>query len=79
MEDLVKPSFLNIEADDLMKILIYIVYKSKMSKLFVHLDFVKYFTIRETLSTMIGYYHTLLEGALNFILEKNNKNEFLSK
>ena len=79
MEDIIKPSFLNIEADDLMKILIYIVYKSKMSKLFVHLDFVKYFTIKETLSTMIGYYYTLLEGALDSILEKKNKNEFLGK
>ena len=40
-----------------------------MTKLYLHLDYVKYFTIRETLYTMIGYYHTLLEGALNFILK----------
>ena len=70
---------LNVEADELMKILIYIVYKSKMSKLFVHLDFIKYFTIKETWSTMIGYYYTLLEGAINFISEIKYKHEFLNK
>ena len=77
IEELINPTFLNIEADELMKILIYIVYKSKMTKLFVHLDFIKYFSIKESLTTMIGYYYTLLEGALNFILEAKNKNELL--
>ncbi len=79
VEDSINISMLNVEADELMKILIYIVYKSKMSKLFVHLDFIKYFTIKETLSTMIGYYYTLLEGAINFISEIKYKHEFLNK
>ena len=76
IENSINPSVLNIEADELMKIFVYIVYKSKMSKLFVHLDFIKYFTIKETKSTMIGYYCTLLEGAINYILEVK---DFLNK
>ena len=79
MENLINLSFLNIEADELMKILVYIAYKSKMSKLFVHLDFIKYFTIKETKTTMIGYYYTLLEGAINYILEINDKMLFLNR
>lgn len=79
VEENIHLSMLNVEADELMKILIYIIYKSKMSKLFVHLDFIKYFTIKETLTTMIGYYYTLVEGAINFISETKYKHEFLSK
>ena len=79
MEELIHPSFLNIETDELVKILLYVVYNSKMTKLFVHLDFIKYFTIKETKSTMIGYYYTLIEGALISILEAKNKEEFKNK
>ena len=79
VEENIHLSMLNVEADELMKILIYIIYKSRMPKLFVHLDFIKYFTIKETLTTMIGYYYTLVEGAINFISETKYKHEFLSK
>lgn len=77
IEELINPSLLNVEADELMKIILYIVYKSEMSELFVHFDFVKYFTIRETRTTMIGYYYTLLEGTLNTILSAKDKTDFL--
>jgi hypothetical protein len=77
IEDIINMSILNLDVDDLMKILKYIVYKSGMSSLFIHLDFVKYFTIPETKSTMIGYYYTLLEGIFNSFLSVKNKNDFL--
>ena len=77
LNQLIIPSFLNVEADEVMKIFIYIVYNSKMSELFVHLDFIKYFTSSSTKTTMIGYYYTLLEGSLNLILEAKNKDYFL--
>ena len=77
IERLIDMSILDLDVDDLMKVLKYIVYKSGMSKLFIHLDFIKYFTIPETRTTMIGYYYTLLEGIINSILSAKNKNDFV--
>ena len=76
IEELVKPSFLNVEADEIIKIFTYIVYTSKMSELVVHLDFIKYFTISATKKTMIGYYYSIVQGALNTILEATNIDSF---
>ena len=76
IQELVKPSFLNVEADEIIKIFTYIVYTSKMSELVVHLDFIKYFTISATKKTMIGYYYSIVQGALNTILEATNIDSF---
>ena len=73
LEEYITPTFLNIEADELMSIYLYIVYKIKMPNLFVHVDFIKYFTCLSTKSTMIGYYYTVLEGCLSTILENDDK------
>ena len=69
--------FLNIDADELMSIYLYIIYKLKRPELFVQLDFIKYFTTNQTKQSMIGYYYTALEGCLNFILSLENKSSFL--
>ena len=79
MERFIQPSMLSIDADELMTIFIYIVYKSHMESLFVHGDFIKYFTSPTTKSTMIGYYYTTLQGCLDFLLEIKNKSEFITK
>ena len=76
MHKFIQPSMLNIDADELMTIFMYIIYKSHMPLLFVHADFIKYFTSPTTKSTMIGYYYTTLQGCLDFLLEINNKTEF---
>ena len=78
IQELVKPSFLNVEADEIIKIFTYIVYTSKMSELVVHLDFIKYFTISSTKKTMIGYYYSVIQGALNTILEAKNIDSFFN-
>lgn len=78
IEEIVKPSFLNVEADEIIKIYTYIVYTSKMSELVVHLDFIKYFTISSTKKTMIGYYYSIAQGAFSTILEANNIDSFLN-
>ena len=78
IKELVKPSFLNVEADEIIKIFTYIVYTSKMSELVVHLDFIKFFTISSTKKTMIGYYYSILQGALQTILEAKNVDSFLN-
>ena len=76
VEKLIQPSMLNIDADELMTIFMYIVYKCNMPALFVHADFIKYFTSPTTKSTMIGYYYTTLQGCLDFLLQIKNKQEF---
>ena len=72
----IEPSMLGIDADELMTIFMYIIYKSNMPLLFVHADFIKYFTSPTTKSTMIGYYYTTLQGCLDFLLEINDKGDF---
>ena len=72
----IEPSMLSIDADELMTIFMYIIYKSNMPLLFVHADFIKYFTSPTTKSTMIGYYYTTLQGCLDFLLEINDKGDF---
>ena len=47
-----------------------------MPLLFVHADFIKYFTSQTTKSTMIGYYYTTLQGCLDYLLEVKNKEDF---
>ena len=76
MERFIQPSMLSIDADELMTIFMYIIYKSHMPLLFVHADFIKYFTSPTTKSTMIGYYYTTLQGCLDFLLEVKDKGEF---
>ena len=72
----IEPSMLGIDADELMTIFMYIIYKSNMPLLFVHADFIKYFTSPTTKSTMIGYYYTTLQGCLDFLLEIKDKGDF---
>ena len=76
MEIFIQPSMLSIDADELMTIFMYIIYKSHMPILFVHGDFIKFFTSPTTKSTMIGYDYTTLQGCLDFLLEVKDKGEF---
>lgn len=66
--DLITPSLLNIDADELMTLFIYIIIKSQMPQLLVHCKFVKEFTTGSTRSTMIGYYYTTVEASLIYIM-----------
>ena len=77
MQYIIKPEMLSIDADELMTIFIYIIYKCKMPSLFIHSDFIKYFTTPMTKSAMIGYYYTTLQGCLEFILDCQSKSDFL--
>ena len=44
MKNNLAKKYLNIDADELMSIYLYIIYKLNMPSLYVHLDFIKYFT-----------------------------------
>lgn len=67
-EDIIpSSSLLNINADELMAIFIYIVVKAQFPEIILHQKIVNDFTSRTTKSTMIGYYNTTLEAAIEFI------------
>ena len=77
MKSEITPKLLNIDADELISIYLYIIYKLKMHSLFVHLDFIRYFTTQISKQSMIGYYFTAVEGCLNYILKAEDKKAFL--
>ena len=77
MKNEIPPKLLNIDADELISIYLYIIYKLKMQSLFVHLDFIRYFTTQISKQSMIGYYFTAVEGCLNYILKAEDKKAFL--
>ena len=79
MENIIKPEMLSIDSDELMTIFIYIIYKCKIPSLFVHADFINYFTTPTTKATMVGYYYITFKGCLDFLLNINNKNDFIKE
>lgn len=78
MEDYISPSLLNINPDELMEIFIFVVVKAQFPEILLHQKIVNEFTSRTTKSTMIGYYNTTLEAAIEFIQkEKVGKESFV--
>ena len=71
--------YLNINADQLMSIYLYIVYNMQLSSIYTQLDFIKNFTGVATKQSMIGYYYTTVEGCLSFIMNVSKKDDFISK
>lgn len=78
-EKIITSSLLNIDADELMTIFIYIIIKSQMPELLVHTKFIKEFTTSTTRSSMMGYYYTTMEASLIYILSVKDKSELLNK
>lgn len=75
MEDYISPSLLNINADELMAIFIFVVIKAQFPEILLHQKIVNDFTSRTTKSTMIGYYNTTLEAAIEYIQKEKIGNE----
>ncbi len=73
MDGLISPSYLNIDADELMSLFIYIIIKSQMSSLLVNMKIIKDFTTSQSKSTMIGYYFVTLDASILFILDMDLK------
>ncbi|MCQ2815890.1 MAG: VPS9 domain-containing protein [archaeon] len=61
------PTFLHINADELMSLYIYMLIKSQMGDIIIHTKFIEDFTSKTTKKTMIGYYTTTLEAAIEYI------------
>jgi hypothetical protein len=75
MELFITNSMLNIDADELITIFIYIIIKSQMSDILIHSKFIKEFTTSSTRSTMLGFYYTTLEASLIYILDVSDISE----
>ena len=68
-----KEGFLNIDADQLMSIYLYIIFNMNIPSIFTELDFIKYFTTSISKQSIIGYYYTTVSGCIDFILKAENK------
>ena len=67
---------IDINADEITTIYLYIVYNMNLFSIYTQLDFIKSFIGEQTKKTMIGYYYNTIEGCLNFISSINSKEEF---
>ena len=79
VENYLDYKFLKIDADELVSIYLYIVYKLDMPYIFIQMDFIKYFTTSATKNSIIGYYFTAVEGCLDYILDAKDKSSFSRK
>ena len=75
----ISPQYLNINADELMSLFIYALVQSQFPEIIIHLKIIDEFTSKTTKETMIAYYTTTMEAAIDFILredfKKSNVNE----
>ena len=75
----IEKKLLNIDADELMSIYLYITYNMDLPSIYTELDFINYFTGSITKQSMIGYYYTTIEGCLNFIMSSKTKEDLNKK
>jgi hypothetical protein len=78
-EKVITSSMLNIDADDLMAIFIYLIVKSQLSELLIHTKFIEEFTTGTTKNSMMGYYYTTIKAALSYIASINDKFDLSNK
>ncbi|MCQ2820484.1 MAG: VPS9 domain-containing protein [archaeon] len=79
MTDYIKPTYLSIEADELMTIVLYIIIKSNMSELAVYAEMIKNFTTETTRGTTLGYYYANLSASLCYIEELEDAKNLIKR
>ena len=79
MQNYVKNTFLNIEADEIMSIFVFIVIKSQMPELFIESKIISNFTTPSTRAFNIAYNLTLMEASLETIIKMENSEELYNK
>ena len=67
MDNYISNSLLNINADQLIPIFIYIIINSQMPELLIHNKIINEFTTKTTKQSTIGYYLITLEAAIEYI------------
>ena len=68
-DSIVSSTLLNLDADDIMSIFIYVIIKAKIYDLLIHSKMIKEFTTSITKSTMMGYYYVTLEASIMFLFD----------
>ena len=79
MEKYINPYFLNITADELIIIYLFIIIKSDYPKILIHEKLIQEFTTRTTKSTTIGYYNTTINASIEYINKEIIKEYKLEK
>jgi len=68
-KDKLPSNFLNLDADEIMSIYLYIIYKANFSTIVDHIDFIEHFTTSSLKQSALGYYYTTFEGCIRYIEE----------
>ena len=75
MKEYIKNDCLNIEAEEIMTIFIYIIIKAQIYDIAVHCKIIQSFTTFNTKSSMIGYYYSTVEAGVTYIKTLENTKE----
>ena len=73
MEDYIPQNYLRLSSDDLLVLFIYILIQAQTPEIILHKFIMEAFISNNTKSTMVGYYLTTLQAAIDFLLEGNIK------
>ena len=68
-KDEIPHNFLNLDADEIMSIYLYIIYKLNSPSIICHIEMMKHFTTNFTKQTILGYYYSTFEGCIKYILQ----------
>ena len=72
-------SFLEIETEELYVIMTYILIKSDVKNLIIHLQIAEDYTTQTTKQSVVGFYYSNLEAAVSSLLDTQNKEELLER
>ena len=72
-------SFLEIETEELYVIMTYILIKSDVKNLIIHLKIAEDYTTQTTKQSVVGFYYSNLEAAVLSLLDTQNKEELLER
>ena len=62
-------NLLIVDADQFMSIIIYVILKSQIPQLLIHLKIIQEFTTSKSKSTKMGYFYITLEASIMYILQ----------
>ena len=79
MEKYIKKDFLYIDADEILKIFLYIIIQTQMPEILIECKIIENFTSELTKTFNVSYNYTLLEASIDYINGKNYINELNEK
>jgi len=70
-------SLLDINADELMAIFLYLIFKSKFPQIIYHLNLIREFTTTITRNSVVGYYFVTLDASIMYINSLNDRADLI--